>query len=311
MIQPKRHTPLLEGTIRNLVHPPRSYTYFARARECPFAGGDWVTKAAWAADASMLSYARFGQDLMTGAQLAAEAGRGGFGTTLISARPNDADWNQHGTQVLILSNQSLAIIAFRGTEPDDPLDIAWDAMIEPVLEAGGLVHRGFQFALDTVWPKVRQWIAAYRQANPEAEICLTGHSLGGALALLAFGRAAGARTSLYTFGCPRVGNEDFRQHALAQPHRDIRRVVNLNDAVAHVPLDSLLYRQTPQLCERFLADGGLVTDDGGVLNDAESLIAALLSLRAGVPGFLLDTPAPASVVDHSPARYCFRLWDCV
>jgi hypothetical protein len=36
---------------------------------------------------------------------------------------------------------------------------------------------------------------------------------------------------------------------------------------------------------------------------------------AGLPktGVLLfpDTPAPGGLVDHSPARYCIRLWNCV
>ena len=29
------------------------------------------------------------------------------------------------------------------------------------------------------------------------------------------------------------------------------------------------------------------------------------------PGDLDNIPAPPSLVDHSPARYCFRLWDLV
>jgi hypothetical protein len=44
-----------------------------------------------------------------------------------------------------------------------------------------------------------------------------------------------------------------------------------------------------------------------------------MSLGAAVKGLpasfkleeLKDWPAPPSVVDHSPSRYCFRLWDCV
>ena len=62
MITPFRTTSSLPGTLKNLFYPPEQgeYTYFARAKQSPFVGGSAVVKAAWAADASMLSYARYG-----------------------------------------------------------------------------------------------------------------------------------------------------------------------------------------------------------------------------------------------------------
>ena len=111
---------------------------------------------------------------------------------------------------------------------------------------------------------------------------------------------------------PRVGDGAFSDRVLSNPARGIYRYVNYNDAVTHVPTDSLLYRQTPGSCYRFTVEGNLGPDDGSFKGDIESLRAAVIGLPGSVTLGDLDTiMAPPSLVDHSPARYCFRLWDCV
>jgi hypothetical protein len=46
--------------------------------------------------------------------------------------------------------------------------------------------------------------------------------------------------------------------------------------------------------------------------DVTSLGAAIARLPGSIElGNLDEILAPPSLVDHSPARYCFRLWDCV
>ena len=90
IIQPRRNTPLLPGTLKNLFFPPEEgeYQYFARAADCPFATGSEFVKAAWAADASMLCYARYGADRMTDDQLKANLAQGGLTlTAMIGADP--------------------------------------------------------------------------------------------------------------------------------------------------------------------------------------------------------------------------------
>ena len=63
-----------------------------------------------------------------------------------------------------------------------------------------LVHRGFQGALDRVWDQVVVELTRYRRESPEGEICLTGHSLGGALALLTYSRLSDPNVAAYTLG---------------------------------------------------------------------------------------------------------------
>jgi hypothetical protein len=337
MLTPLRHTPLLPGTLQNLFYPPREdkYTYFQRAAELPFQEADVPRKSAWAADAAVLAYARYGQRRMTDAELDANFDRAGLTYEKIGGTPTN--WNAPGTQAVFASCADFAVCAFRGTERDDPNDLLSDANIllvhesdyRPVsqdsrpplghlsfvshlFEQPALVHRGFQHALNQVWEKVHTLVTDYRAQHPQAEICFTGHSLGAALAVLAYSRFADPAISLHTFGCPRIGNAAFRDRVLSNAGLGIYRYVNHNDAVAHVPTESLFYRQTPEKCYRFDDDGNLDTDDSTFKGDVASLRAAILGLPASIKSGDLDNiPAPPSVVDHSPARYCFRLWDIV
>src|SRR5581483_9074852 len=163
MIEPKRHTPLLYGSLQNLFFPPEpgEYSYFARAAEKPYASGDMIVQAAWAADAAMLCYARYGSRRMSEDEFRANLTRGGLiRCTAIG------NWSAHGTQGYFAEGAGFAMLAFRGTEVDDPADATTDLDVMLVHEAkydGALVpahpeegflehwlgtpclvHRGFQ-----------------------------------------------------------------------------------------------------------------------------------------------------------------------
>jgi len=137
------------------------------------------------------------------------------------------------TQAVIASSTRLVLLAFRGTEPTRWEDLRTDGALCQTPALGGLVHRGFLAALDLVWPAA---LAAV-QAQGGRPVVVTGHSLGGALAVLAAARleAAGIPvTSVYTFGQPKVGDPAF---AAAFPARDrLHRVVNRGDPVTLVPI---------------------------------------------------------------------------
>src|SRR3954471_14470222 len=125
MVTPVRHTPLLPGTLANLFYPPADYKYFANAATAPFARGGSLTKAAWAADASMLAYARYGQRHMTDEELDANFNRGGLAHIKIGGTASN--WNAPGTQAIFATCAEFAILAFRGTERDDPRDLSADS----------------------------------------------------------------------------------------------------------------------------------------------------------------------------------------
>jgi len=138
------------------------------------------------------------------------------------------------TQAIIATSATSLHLAFRGTE-QDPIDWAKNAQFKPVPgEMGGRVHKGFRLALDEVWDGIAPIVMG--QPNP---VLITGHSLGGALAVLAAARLmeAGMKpAAVYTYGQPRVGKSDFAGAFEAELGSDTYRVINHVDPVTRIPL---------------------------------------------------------------------------
>lgn len=85
--------------------------------------------------------------------------------------------------------------------------------------------------------------------NPKAKVFITGHSLGGALATLystmLYWNGENEMTSkiaaVYTFGQPRVGDQDFANYAARKLRHKYYRVVYCNDVVPRVPFDNAVF----------------------------------------------------------------------
>lgn len=73
-------------------------------------------------------------------------------------------------------------------------------------------HVGFLIAWNSVYVSVTQMLDAQLKLYPKYNIVVTGHSLGGAIAQLAFASLKGLNytvTKGFTYGQPRVGNVQF------------------------------------------------------------------------------------------------------
>lgn len=128
----------------------------------------------------------------------------------------------------------LGVLAFRGTDKDDPTDLMDDANARPeAWPGGGKVHSGFANALTEIWNQV----APALQAAAGWRLLFTGHSLGAAMATLAADLNPPA--SLYTFGSPRVGDANFVA-TLQKKQLDNHRYVDCCDLVARLPPDGFL-----------------------------------------------------------------------
>jgi predicted lipase len=92
------------------------------------------------------------------------------------------------TQAYTPASDRMIVTAFRGTEPDRIKDWLSDATTPPAPGPGGngYVHHGFAEALDPVYPAVADALAELRTDGQS--VYFTGHSLGGALAMLAGAR---------------------------------------------------------------------------------------------------------------------------
>jgi hypothetical protein len=128
------------------------------------------------------------------------------------------------------------VLAFRGSDPLTLPNWITDAVVKLVQcdEYDGRVHHGFSSALRRTWPKIEAVLEEVR----DKPLFVTGHSMGGALAVLTACRLAKAGkppAATYTFGSPRLGDPVFCRGHLLPTYR----VVNRLDLVPELPLASV------------------------------------------------------------------------
>ncbi len=135
------------------------------------------------------------------------------------------------TQCFLATSPESVLISFRGTEALGD----WMANLNLLTTTRpyGKVHRGFLGAFQVVEHK----LTSILEHNAGRRVLLTGHSLGGALALVA---AAEWRNRfriawVHTFGQPAVGKKEF-QISIEEGYGDAYyRFVNADDIVPMVP----------------------------------------------------------------------------
>lgn len=139
-------------------------------------------------------------------------------------------------QAFIAADDKSVIVAFRGT--DNINNAFTDANCFLTGGPLGKVHDGFIRALSFLWVGVTEAIDTARgDADGPLSLWLTGHSLGGALATLAAARFLERGQpvhALYTYGCPRCGDETFEATFNSKFDRAFRFVYR-NDIVTRVP----------------------------------------------------------------------------
>lgn len=142
-----------------------------------------------------------------------------------------------GTAGAVLASQELVVIVFRGTE--NLLDwrtnmrVAWTE-----LQGGVRVHTGFFRAYKPIRERLFARVLELIRQKPRP-VYITGHSLGGALAVMATAELANHDEALvrdsiaacYTYGCPKAGDRSFDQYVKVP----LYRITNGVDLVPAVP----------------------------------------------------------------------------
>jgi hypothetical protein len=146
-----------------------------------------------------------------------------------------------------------AVLAFRGSDPVTLQTWLTDVVVRLVEREhyDGRVHLGFSSALKHTWPKIERVL----EPAQDKPLFLTGHSMGGALAVLTGCRLAKrgrAPVAIYTFGAPRVGDSDF----CAGYDLPTYRIVNRLDLVPEMPMASMkrLLPEKPRFTNAKLLD---------------------------------------------------------
>ena len=137
----------------------------------------------------------------------------------------------------VAKSDSLILVSFRGTDAtvgDWLIDFHSTPVTDPVIP--GHVHQGFHEGLLAVWEQIRPHL----QARGNRRVWITGHSLGGALAVACAARATfesprvGIR-GIYTYGQPRYGDAKCAQECANLLGSVLFRHVNDRDIVPRVP----------------------------------------------------------------------------
>ena len=147
-------------------------------------------------------------------------------------------FNRGNIQGFWAISDNVALLAFRGTSNIGQ----WirDARLLPTSHPWGPVHSGFSGGIQQVNTDLQPFEEAAKKVE---HVSVTGHSLGGALAVLASARLKeqGMNPLVYTYGQPRVGLAAFAEkYDIELPDR-LWRFINQNDIVPRVP-PGLLYR---------------------------------------------------------------------
>lgn len=217
------------------------------------------------------------------------------------------------TQVYVCENDEHLVVAFRGTESPTSIDglkdwLLTDAMNLLVVPEGRLghdlaaagvgarFHKGFVDAIADIWDPLAAAVEQ-RFKKLDRPLWVTGHSLGGALALLGawlLKRRFIAVHQIYTFGAPMIGNQRACDAFDREFSGQISRYVNGRDPVPKLPGLSLIanefaHVQTERVVgadpvtslAEFLGDigqravGGLLT--GGLLDEAWKYVTQQIS----------------------------------
>jgi len=105
----------------------------------------------------------------------------------------------------------------------------------------GYIHRGHcEYYLENLENfGLKRELLDVMETYPDHEIIITGHSMGGSLALLFNADiydTMGVKAQVYTFGGPRVGDWDFAQDIVKNKKaKSIYRIVSGMDVVPHLP----------------------------------------------------------------------------
>ena len=135
----------------------------------------------------------------------------------------------------IVINDESTVICFRGTDFTEVAD--WIANLDRSSTdvRNGRIHRGFYNAYISLKPQVESVLADH----PTEHLWITGHSLGGALALVcAFDFMEYERRNfdgIITFGQPKVARRDLADYLDNELAGRYARVVNGSDLVSRIP----------------------------------------------------------------------------
>lgn len=202
-------------------------------------------------------------------------------------------YNVNNTEAFLAEARDFVVVSFRGTSSRRDRATDFDFRTKKIAIPGHplpvCVHRGFYAAYQQVEDQLRDDLIKLTPADKP--IYFTGHSLGGALAIVATAAVgisedasqtetlrglADRVAAVYSFGAPRVGDSNF-DNIVKAPHY---RVVNRFDLITLTPPNWLLgYRHTGDVrLLRAPGEGPLRQPSGSIVTFFNLLASFFLSI---------------------------------
>jgi hypothetical protein len=206
--------------------PSRTALYHPERSETVFESGGTYSPLQLAVEAARLAYYRAEESPAELARLAEALARAEFADLIHFFDPRTGA----AAFAARRSSDGMALLSFRGTQPDDHKDLKTNlqAILVPWPESAGQAHEGFAKAVRALKPKILDWI---QSANPDThKLILSGHSLGAAMATLA--ATIWRPEWLVTLGSPRVGDAQLVATVSAT---HLVRIVDCCDVVTDLP----------------------------------------------------------------------------
>lgn len=158
---------------------------------------------------------------------------------------------ESGTMMAFVARRDdVAIVVFRGTDSDDKADWKVNFDVDRVKVEGGHIHHGFYAAYESLKEKIRGELGRQRPGH----LWATGHSLGGALAIIAAHDldADFKVHGVVTFGQPMVGQRDLARAWSPAFKGRYQRFVFESDLVCRLPprgkhFGSLVWRKRKEI----------------------------------------------------------------
>ncbi|MDF1811090.1 MAG: CHAT domain-containing protein [Verrucomicrobiales bacterium] len=153
---------------------------------------------------------------------------------LIHGFPEMEIFQSGSTRGVIIANDEVLIVGFRGSKSLQNWLCNLD--FKTVDLRYFKMHSGFYRSFESV--RLLVWELMWLHGCKRKKVFLTGHSLGGALAMIAamqFSEKAEIFTGIYTFGQPAVGDENFVRHFELRYENKFFRIVNRGDFIPRLP----------------------------------------------------------------------------
>lgn len=219
----------------------------------------------------------------------------------------------------LIRSGNVGVLCFRGTEPRNAVNFLTDVNVKrKYFLSMGRVHGGFHRNVRAVWfdifDHVREAMADSDETRALRALYVTGHSLGGAMAVIAAAKIFGDEAcaswrrlvqGVYTYGQPMVGDNEFAKSSTERFGHILFRHVYGGDLVPRLP---------PLSTGRFEHFGTEYSGsaEGWIPRSkpVRQIATISLSLPIGILEFILSQiPAlswlrlPVSIGDHSPNNY--------